>query len=131
MSPGIEKRRFRRVAVGTRVAYSGEPLGAISRDYFESLAGNVSAGGMYLAAKVTFPPGTLLHLRFDAVGGEWDESPVRATAIVRWRRRLFAPRGMGIEFVDFEGLGKRRLEAWLATLFPATATVPGAGPTGE
>jgi c-di-GMP-binding flagellar brake protein YcgR len=120
MSDEIDKRRFRRVAVGTRVAYSGEPLDPISRDYFESLTGNLSAGGMYLAAKVTFPPGTLLHLRFDAVGGAQDDSPVRATAIVRWRRRFFAPRGMGIEFVEFEGLGKRQLEEWLATVFAAT-----------
>jgi hypothetical protein len=117
MSDTIDQRRFRRVAVGTRVTYSGEPLDPVSRDYFESLTGNVSAGGMYLAAKRTFPPGTLLHLSFEAVGGAVDDSPVRATAIVRWRRRFFAPRGMGIEFVDFEGLGKRQLEGWLATLF--------------
>src|SRR5512143_2023283 len=120
MSDTIEQRRRARGAVGTRETESGGPLDPISRDCLESLTGNVSAGGMYLAAKRTFPPGTLLHLSFVAVGGAEDDSPVRATAIVRWRRRLFAPRGMGIEFVDFEGLGKRRLEEWLATLFPDT-----------
>lgn len=121
MSREIDQRRFRRVAVGTSVTYSGEPLDPRSREYFESLTGNVSAGGMYLATRVTFPPGTLVHLSFDVVAGAADDRPVRATAIVRWRRRFFAPRGMGVEFVDFQGLGKRRLEEWLETLFPTAA----------
>ena len=41
------------------------------------------------------------------------EEPVHARAVVRWVRRFFRPRGMGLEFIDVEGLGQTRLESWI------------------
>lgn len=113
MTSPEDKRRYRRMAAGTRVVYGGGPLDRRERDYLEGVADNVSLGGMFIATDHPMPEGSIVWLEFQprARAGEaaGDELPIRARAVVRWRSRWRKPRGMGIEFVEFEGLGEREL----------------------
>lgn len=117
-----EWREYRRIAAGVQVVYRGHRLRRTEQFYLSGVADNVSLGGMFVAARHTFKPGTLITLEFHTPRDLEDGPPVRARALVCWRRRWRQPRGMGVRFVDFEGLGQRRLETWLQTvLTPAPA----------
>lgn len=117
-----EWREYRRIAAGVRVVYRGQRLRRTEQFYLTGVADNVSLGGMFIAARQTFKPGTLISLEFHTPWDMEDGPLVRARALVCWRRRWRQPQGMGIRFVDFEGLGQRRLETWLQTvLTPAPA----------
>ena len=120
MTSGIDQRVFPRVAAGTGVTFAALPVDRKSRRYLESVAGNLSLGGMFLATRYTFRPGTLLQLEF-AIPGLEQAEPVRARAIVRWRRWWRNPRGMGVQFVEFEGLGRQQLTEWLDHVLPVSA----------
>jgi hypothetical protein len=111
-----ELREYRRIAAGVRVVYSGQRLRRPEQSYLTGVADNVSLGGMFLATRQTFKPGMLITLEFHAPWQMEDGPPVRARALVCWRRRWRQPQGMGLRFVDFEGLGQRRLETWLQTV---------------
>jgi uncharacterized protein (TIGR02266 family) len=114
-----EQRAFRRLTAGMRVRYQQVRLRRPDREYLKSVADNVSLGGMFLATRHTFREGTALEVEFHP-GGEGG-APVRAKAVVCWRRRWSEPRGMGVRFVEFSALGARRLEAWIDTvLAPAS-----------
>ena len=108
-----ERRRYRRVAAGVRVYYGGEPLDRRERKYLEGVAADLSLGGMFLATDHPLPPGSLVWLELQPrprAGEEDDgEQGIRAKAVVRWSRRWRKPHGMGLEFVEFEGLGQREL----------------------
>jgi len=117
MTQDIDQRVFPRVKAGTSVTFAALPVDRKSRRYLETVAGNVSLGGMFLASRYTFRPGTLLQLEFSIPDSDQGE-PVRARAIVRWRRWWRQPRGMGVQFVEFEGLGRQQLTEWLGRLLP-------------
>ena len=109
-----EQRAFRRLAAGVRVRYHEVCLRRPEREYLKGIADDVSLGGLFLASRHTFPEGTTIELEFhprDEPG-----APVRAKAVVCWRRRWREPRGMGVRFVEFAALGARRLEAWIDTV---------------
>jgi hypothetical protein len=109
-----ERRTFRRLAAGVRVRYQEVHLRRPERQYLQAVAEDVSLGGMFLATRHTYQEGTPIELEFHPrdEGGP----PVRATAMVCWRRRWREPRGMGILFVEFAALGARRLESWIDTV---------------
>lgn len=104
-------RNYRRVAAGVRVVCSSAPVDRQAREYLEGIAENVSLGGLFIATPDPLPVGNVAMLQF-YLDGE-DAEPVRAKAIVRWSRRWRRPRGMGLQFVEFEGLGWRRVESWI------------------
>ncbi len=109
-----ERRIFRRLAAGVRVRYQEMCLRRPERQYLKAVAEDVSLGGMFLATPHPFPEGTTVELEFhprDEAG-----MPVRAKAVVCWRRRWREPRGMGVRFVEFTALGARRLESWIDTV---------------
>jgi len=112
---GAERREFRRLAAGARVRYQAMSLRRTEREYLKGIAADVSLGGMFIASRHTFPVGTPVTLEFHA-RAEGGSAPVRAHAVVCWRRRWLRPRGMGVRFVEFEFLGQRRLESWLDTV---------------
>ncbi len=112
---GEERRQFRRLAAGARVRYHEIELRRPEREYLRGIAEDVSLGGMFITARRPFPEGTPIVLELHARADSGSE-PVRARAVVCWRRRWLRPRGMGVRFVDFEHLGQRRLEAWLDTV---------------
>jgi uncharacterized protein (TIGR02266 family) len=109
-----ELRAFRRLAAGVRVRYQEVCLRRPEREYLKAVAEDVSLGGMFLATRHTLPEGRTIELEFhprDEAG-----APVRAKAVVCWRRRWSEPRGMGVRFVEFASLGARRLESWIDTV---------------
>jgi uncharacterized protein (TIGR02266 family) len=107
-----EDRRFRRLATGVRVRFRGTALRRSDREYLEGVAENVSLGGMFIATPRPPREGSLVTLEFDrpSAGGT---RPVRAKALVCWRRRWRQTRGMGVRFLEFENLGPLPLAAWL------------------
>ncbi len=117
---GEERRQFRRLAAGARVRYHVPELGRSEREYLRGIVEDVSLGGMFIATRQPLPVGTPIVLELHARGDAGSE-PVRARAVVCWRRRWRQPRGMGVRFVEFEYLGQRRLETWLDTLLAREA----------
>lgn len=113
-------RRFRRAAAGVRVFYRGEPVERREREYLEGVAANLSLGGMFLETDEPLAPGDLVWLEFQP-GVAPGEDPaaelvLRAKAVVRWRQRWRQPHGMGLEFLEFDGLGQHELDGMLARL---------------
>jgi uncharacterized protein (TIGR02266 family) len=109
-----ERRAFRRLAAGVRVRFQEMRLRRTECEYLRGVAEDVSFGGMFLATRHTFPVGRTIELEFHPRGEEG--APVRARAVVCWRRRWREPRGMGLRFVEFASLGARRLELWIDTI---------------
>lgn len=95
--------------------YSGVQIERSTREYLDGIARDVSIGGLFLETRRPLPKGTLVDLDFFIEGNEREE-PVHARAVVRWVRRWFRPRGMGLEFIDVEGLGPTRLESWIESV---------------
>jgi len=109
-----ESRAFRRLAAGARVRYHELRLRRSEREYLRGVAEDLSLGGMFLATRHTFPEGTTIELEFQP--NDEEAAPVRAKAVVCWRRRWRGPRGMGVQFVEFAALGARTLESWIDTV---------------
>jgi hypothetical protein len=107
-----EQRSYPRLAAGVRVRYRGCPLRKPEEQYLSGVAEDLGLGGMFISTPHPLPKGTLLSLEFhtSADGGC---PPVQAQAIVRWRRLFGRSRGMGVQFVEFHGLGQRCLESWI------------------
>lgn len=97
---------FRRLHQGVQVFYRPIPMGKHEQEYLSELALEKGFGGMFLPGKQPMAPGTVLHMVFHAPGSGDSARPVRARGMVferrRWRRE---PTGMGILFLDFDGLG--------------------------
>jgi hypothetical protein len=103
-----ERRGYPRLAAGARVHYREVSLRRPERDYLKGVAENVSLGGMFIATRRPMAPGAVVSLVF-----ETGNALVKAKAVVCWRRRWRGPRGMGVRFIEFEGLGGRRFESWM------------------
>jgi hypothetical protein len=117
---------YRTVLPGAGVFYRVEDLPASEQRYLRGIAENVSLGGLFVASRHPCRPGSLLKLQLFSPADPRHGSPVVVRAIVRWRQLWREPRGMGVQFVEFEGLGQRRLESWLETI-----TAPGAEPAAR
>jgi hypothetical protein len=113
MEDFVERRLHERIAAGVPVFYEPVELTRPQREYLTGVAAGASLGGMFVATAEPPRPGTVLVLRLYLDDAD-DGPPLRAKAIVRWRRRFQQPRGMGIEFLEFERLGGRRFEEWIA-----------------
>lgn len=111
-----DRRSFPRIAAGIRVAFRPQRVDALTLRYLDSVAEDVSLGGMFLATTMTFRPGTVIELQFEIAGPDGGSDTIQARAIVRWRQRWRRPRGMGIEFVELGGLGRSHLETWMRRL---------------
>lgn len=117
-----EMRQFPRLAAGVRVLFRGGPLRKPEREYLEGVAENVSLGGMFIATGSPLKEGSLVTLSF--LNREAGDPPVRAKALVCWRRRWRQPKGMGVRFLEFENLGPCGLDGWLEGVLAAS---PGEG----
>jgi uncharacterized protein (TIGR02266 family) len=109
-----ERRLFHRLAAGVHVSFHGVAMRKQEQEYLRALAEDVNLGGMFIATRHSLPVGTTIELEFHPRDGHG--RPVRARAVVCWRRRWRQPRGMGIRFVEFAALGARRLESWINTV---------------
>ncbi len=109
----MEQRSSRRVATGVGVSYRVEQSDAASRKYLEGLVENYSLGGIFLVTDLPLDRGEVIRLQLVPA----DEAPVEILAVVRWVRRWKRPRGAGMEFVEFAGLGERDFPELLERLF--------------
>lgn len=115
------RRRYPRLKTGVRVLYEGLPPNQAERQYLSGVAEDLSLGGMFLSADNPFPPGTLLILEFRTPEMSPEELPVCARALVSWRRRWGASKGMGISFVELEGVDRQKLQDWLDSVLSQEA----------
>lgn len=109
----MDKRQYRRIASGAHIDFHLERSDATAREYYSGLVENYSFGGLFIASDVSMSPGDIVYLNIELDG----EPPLTARALVRWTRRWTKPRGAGVEFIDFDGLGERDLGDLLARLF--------------
>jgi PilZ domain len=116
---------YRLLAYGAQVFYRCERATAPEQRYLLALAEDVSMGGLFIGTHYPPRPGTVVRLHLYAGDDHAHLSPLTAKAIVRWRRAWGRQRGMGVQFLEFEGLGARRLESWMETLLAADETTAG------
>ncbi len=115
-----EKRRFPRMATGVSVFYRGYRVDRPTRAYLEGVAQNVSLGGLFLVTDRPLPKGAVLELSFGRLHSEDAGNPIHAKAIVRWRRRWRKPHGVGIEFIEIDGVERDKIHQWVASISSAS-----------
>jgi uncharacterized protein (TIGR02266 family) len=97
-----DKRRFERQPVTLVVEYEGAD--DLVADYTE----NLSAGGTFVNTTRTFAPGTHVKLMLSFPGLL---RPIAIAGVVRWTRGdVGHEHGVGIEFFEQEGDGRKRLD---------------------
>ena len=107
---------YRVLAQGVQVFYRCERATATEQRYLLGLAEDMSLGGLFVATQQPPPQGTVVRLHLYAADDNEYLAPLTAKAVVRWRRPWGRERGMGIKFLEFDGLGERRLESWIESL---------------
>src|SRR5260370_18346135 len=83
-------------------------------------------GGLFIGSCQPLPSGSVLKVQLFSPADAPDGSAVLARGIGRWRQLWHGPRGMGVQFLDFAGLGQRRLESWLDAIALAASALAGA-----
>ena len=112
---GKERRKFKRVASKVHVQFREKEVDDSAQEYFEGVAKDSSLGGIFLATNHIFSTGSIVSLVLKFVLDN-EVVEIQAKAIVRWTRRIFQPRGMGLEFFEFEGLAGRDFQRCLEQL---------------
>lgn len=72
---------------------------------------DASRHGMFVATAHPLPPRSVVVV--EAFLSDSGERPVRARAVVRWRRRWRQPRGMGLELIRIGEDERERLDGWI------------------
>ena len=108
-----QKRRTHRIRSGVAVRFIGESIDRTTRRYLDGVAENCGLGGMFISTEHPYPKGSLITLDFRINSESKELTPVSARGIVRWVQRRIGDRGMGIEFIEFEGLGDRVFSDWI------------------
>ncbi|PLX83930.1 MAG: hypothetical protein C0617_09815 [Desulfuromonas sp.] len=111
-----EKRRFPRIATNVHVALAVEKSDKETRQYLEAVAENCSLGGMFIATDHLVPKGHIVRLKLQVDGTGGKSSVVHARGLVRRVQRWTKPKGIGVEFIEFEGLGEDSYADWAARL---------------
>ncbi len=115
----MEKRKYQRIATDVMVRFREQSVDDSTQEYLQGIAENCGLGGVFLATRHILPKGSIVSLLFTYIQDD-REVQVRAKAVVRWTRRLRKPRGMGLEFFEFQGLGDRDFRQYLDRLLAAT-----------
>lgn len=68
---------------------------------------------MFITSTKVLPKGSIISMEFDIVSAEGKISRVHARAFVRWNKRFGSQKGMGVEFIDFSGLGNKAFAEWV------------------
>jgi PilZ domain-containing protein len=111
-----EKRKFKRIASNVRVGFSKQQVDKETEEYFQGVAEDCGLSGMFLATDHLMPKGSVISLNFQFIDEEGEQVTIQAQAIVRWTQRFRKPKGMGLEFFEFNGLGDRDFEQCLKQL---------------
>lgn len=108
-----QRRKTRRIRPGVAVRFFGESIDRMKRQYLDGVVENCGLGGMFIPTDHPFPKGSPITLDFRIESESKELTPVRAQGIVRWVRRRTGDRGMGIAFIEFQGLGDRVFSDWI------------------
>ncbi len=115
--PGsLTPRGYSRVSSGVNFSAMVEYTNKGDREYYEGLIEDVSLGGMFIEIGQPFPKGSIVAIQFESETGK-DERPVTAWGMIRWTQKWKRPHGMGIDFIEFEGLGNIPFEEWFKNHF--------------
>ena len=105
-TPSFGRRKFPRVQVSFDVDVRVEHAGRHARTVGGRLV-VLGAGGAFLELDEAFPIGSFMHVRFElSTLGE-----IGCRAIVR---NAIEDTGVGVEFLDIEGVQHRRIVAFVA-----------------
>ena len=107
-----DRRTHERVRLTTAVRVRS------ASNFYTGLAGDVSAGGVFLATTGLLPIATSIDLEFTLPDGG---APIRVVAEVRWTRASGTgggPAGMGMRFVDLPAEAADRIEAFVRCRAP-------------
>lgn len=111
-----EKRKFKRMASNVHVGFSKQQVDKETEEYFQGVAEDCGLSGMFLATDHLMPKGSLVSLNFQFHDTKGEQVTIQAKAVVRWLQRFRKPKGMGLEFFEFIGLGDRDFEHCLQRL---------------
>lgn len=104
----IEDREEARFQVDLAVTVNSES------NFYAGMASNLSGGGIFVATHIVHPVGTKFNISLHLDDGL---GVVRGVGEVRWMRAqdetAGLPAGLGIRFIEVEGDGTRRIEAFL------------------
>ncbi len=117
----IDKRQYPRARRGLDVRFVEESVVPNVGMYLDGLAADIGLGGMFIATDETHPEGTILSLELNRDDRAGETFLVRARAVVRWTRLEDEPRGMGVEFIEFDGLKNLTLEEYLSKVLEQEA----------
>lgn len=112
-----EKRRFKRISSNVQVRFYRKQLDRETEEYFQGIAEDCGLSGMFMATEHLMATGSIASLSFQFIDGEGLTVTIQAQAVVRWTQRFRKPKGMGLEFFEFNGLGDRNFEDCLKQLF--------------
>ncbi len=107
------KRKSCRIRPGVAVRFMGESIAKTKREYLDGVVENCGLGGMFISSDHLFPKGSLITMDFRIDSESKNLTPVSAQGIVRWVQRRNGDRGMGIAFIEFQGLGDRVFSEWI------------------
>jgi hypothetical protein len=111
-----EKREFKRIASNVHIGFSKQQVDKETEEYFQGVAEDCGLSGMFLATDHLMPKGSVVSLKFQFRDANGEEVSIQAQAVVRWLQRFRRPKGMGLEFFEFNGLGDRDFEQCLQQL---------------
>ncbi len=111
-----EKRKFKRVASNVRIRFSKQQVDKETEEYFQGVAKDCGLSGIFLATEHLMPKGSIVSLDFEFFDGTGEKVSIQAHAVVRWIQRFRKPKGMGLEFYEFNGLKDRNFEDCLKHL---------------
>lgn len=111
-----DQRKFKRVASNVRVGFSKQQIDKDSEEYFQGVAEDCGLSGIFLATPHLMPKGSVVSLNFQFVDETGEQVKIQAQAVVRWTQRFRKPKGMGMEFFEFQGLGDRSFAQCLKLL---------------
>ena len=100
----IDKRKYPRAKRDLDVRFVPESVAPNVGEYLDGLAADIGLGGMFIATDAPPAPGAVVTLEINLGDDAGDLSLVRARAVVRWTRQESEPEGMGVEFIEFDGL---------------------------
>lgn len=112
-----ERRKYARLRPGVAVRFCEETTDRSKREYLVGVAENCGLGGMFISTDPPFSEGSIVTLDFWIESESKGVTPVTAYGIVRWVRRKSGVRGMGVQFIEFEGLGDRIFSDWIKEVF--------------
>ena len=112
----LTPRGYSRVSPGVNFSAMVQHTNKGDREYYEGLIEDVSLGGMFIVIARPFPKGSIVAIKFKSKVKENDR-PVTAKGLIRWTRKWKRPHGMGIDFIEFDGLGTTPYKEWFKSHF--------------